>query len=66
MYLIILDMVDFDIFLSMHWSSLYNAVLDYFASTMTLATPSILRLEWKGTLSSCLKGDIYFLYTYHM
>ncbi|XP_070011001.1 uncharacterized protein [Nicotiana sylvestris] len=49
--LLLLDMVDFDVILGMDWLSLYHAILDCHAKTMTLALPGLPRLEWRGTPS---------------
>ncbi|XP_070057746.1 uncharacterized protein [Nicotiana tomentosiformis] len=48
--LLLLDMVDFDIILGMDWLSLYHAILDCHAKTVTLALQGMPRLEWRGTL----------------
>lgn len=40
--LFLLDMLDFDIILDMHWLAPHHAVLDCCAKTFTLAMPSIL------------------------
>ncbi|XP_070054141.1 uncharacterized protein [Nicotiana tomentosiformis] len=47
--LLLLDMVDFDVILGMDWLSLYHAILDCHAKTVTLSMPGLPRLEWKGT-----------------
>ncbi|XP_070010081.1 uncharacterized protein [Nicotiana sylvestris] len=47
--LLLLDMVDFDIILGMDWLSLYHAILDCHARTMTLALSGLPLLEWRGT-----------------
>lgn len=48
-------MVDFDIILGMDCLSLYHAILDCYAKTVTLDTPNYLRLEWSGVQSSYTK-----------
>ncbi|XP_070020539.1 uncharacterized protein [Nicotiana sylvestris] len=47
--LLLLDMIGFEIILGMDWLSLYHAVLDFHAKTVTLAMPGLPRLEWKGS-----------------
>ncbi|WMV25992.1 hypothetical protein MTR67_019377 [Solanum verrucosum] len=46
--LVILDMTDFDIILGMTWLSLYYAVLNYNAKSVTLEIPGRKKLEWEG------------------
>lgn len=36
----------------MDWLSLYHAILDFYAKTMTLDMPNILRIEWIGLKDS--------------
>ncbi|XP_070047163.1 uncharacterized protein [Nicotiana tomentosiformis] len=43
--LLLLDMTDFEIILGMDWLSLYHAILDCHAKTVTLAIPALPRLE---------------------
>lgn len=38
-YLIISDMVDFDVILGMDWLFLYDAILDYYAKIVTNVLP---------------------------
>lgn len=54
-------MFDFDIIFGLDLLDPYNAILDYFSMSLTLSTPSILKLEWKSALISCSKCVIYFL-----
>ncbi|XP_070014765.1 uncharacterized protein [Nicotiana sylvestris] len=46
--LLLLHMTDFEVILGMDWLSLYHAVLDGHAKTVSLAIPELPRLEWKG------------------
>jgi len=46
--LLLLDMTNFEVILSMDCLSPYHAVLDFHAKTDTLAMPELPRLEWKG------------------
>lgn len=50
--LLILDMVDFDVILGMHWLAPYHDFLDCYAKTVTLSLSCILRITWK---------DIFYL-----
>ncbi|XP_070005696.1 uncharacterized protein [Nicotiana sylvestris] len=43
--LLLLDMVDFDVILGMDWLSPYHAILDYHATTVTLALSRLPQLE---------------------
>ena len=43
--LTILGMVDFDVILRMNWLTTYHAILDCNAKTVTIAMPSVLRVE---------------------
>ncbi|XP_070041158.1 uncharacterized protein [Nicotiana tomentosiformis] len=54
--ILLLNMVDFDVILGMEWLSLYHAILDCHAKTVTLAMPGFSRLEWRGTLIIFLAG----------
>lgn len=43
-YLIVLNMVDFDVILGMDWFAPYNNTLDCYAKTITLALPGMQRI----------------------
>ncbi|XP_069148148.1 uncharacterized protein [Solanum lycopersicum] len=60
-YLMVLDMIDFDVILGMDWLSSYHAILNCHAKTITLAMPGIPIVEWRGSLSHPSKGVISFL-----
>ncbi|XP_069152883.1 uncharacterized protein [Solanum lycopersicum] len=47
----VLDMIDFDVILGMDWLSSYHAILNCYAKTITLSTPGIPLVEWRGSLS---------------
>ncbi|XP_070033096.1 uncharacterized protein [Nicotiana tomentosiformis] len=47
--LLLLDMVDFDVILSMDWLSPYHTILDSHAKIVTLAMSGLPLLEWRGT-----------------
>ncbi|XP_070055769.1 uncharacterized protein [Nicotiana tomentosiformis] len=47
--LLLLDMVDFEIILGIDRLSLYHAIIDCYAKTVTLAMLELPRLEWKGS-----------------
>ncbi|XP_070041368.1 uncharacterized protein [Nicotiana tomentosiformis] len=64
--LLLLDMTDFEVILGMDWISLYHAILDCHAKTITLAMPELPRLEWKGSSVSTSNQVIYFLKARHM
>ncbi|XP_070029760.1 uncharacterized protein [Nicotiana sylvestris] len=48
-YLLLFDMVDFDVILGMDWLSTYHAILDCHAKTVALSLPGLPRLEWRRT-----------------
>ena len=56
-----LDMVDFDVILSMIRLSPYHMALDCYAKTITLDMPGIPLMLWQGAYSYTLKGIIYFM-----
>ncbi|XP_070042803.1 uncharacterized protein [Nicotiana tomentosiformis] len=58
---LILDMVDFDVILSMDWLSLYHVILDFHAKTVTLVMSGLPRLEWKDSLGCTPSRVILFL-----
>ena len=58
---IILRMVDFDVILGMDWLSLYHAVLDCNAKTVTLAMTGVPRVEWKSVSGSYPSKVISFI-----
>ncbi|XP_070055122.1 uncharacterized protein [Nicotiana tomentosiformis] len=64
--LLLLDMTDFDVILGMDWLSLYHAILDCHAKTITLAMPELPRLEWKGLSVSASSRVISFMKDRHM
>ncbi|XP_069155760.1 uncharacterized protein [Solanum lycopersicum] len=55
-------MVDFDVILGMDWLSHYHAVLDCNAKTVTLAMPSVPRVEWKSVSGSYPSKVISFIH----
>ncbi|XP_070029501.1 uncharacterized protein [Nicotiana sylvestris] len=59
--LLLLDMINFEVILSMYWLSPYHAILDCHAKIVTLAMPEMPRLEWKGSFVSTSSRVIYFL-----
>ena len=59
--LIILEMVDFDVILDMDWLSVYDAVLDCNAKTVTLALAGVSRVEWKSVSGSYPSKVISFI-----
>ncbi|MBX4377745.1 hypothetical protein K4H02_22060, partial [Mycobacterium tuberculosis] len=59
--LIILGMVDFDVFLGIDWLSPYHVVLDCNAKTVTLAMPGVPRVEWKSVSGSYPRKVISFI-----
>ncbi|XP_070054725.1 uncharacterized protein [Nicotiana tomentosiformis] len=61
-----LDMIDFVIILGMDCLSLYHAILDCHAKTITLAMPELPRLEWKGSFTGASSRVIFFLKAQHM
>ncbi|XP_070022857.1 uncharacterized protein [Nicotiana sylvestris] len=64
--LLLLDMIDFEVILGMDWLSLYHAVLDCHAKTVTLAMLGLPRLEWKGSTVDTSSRVISFLKAWHM
>lgn len=46
--MIILDMVDFDVFLGIEWLSTHQAILDYYAKTVILPIPGRSSIIWQG------------------
>ncbi|XP_070050736.1 uncharacterized protein [Nicotiana tomentosiformis] len=54
-------MVGFDGILGMNWLSPHHAILDCHAKTVTLAMPSLSRLEWRGTLDYIPSKVVSFL-----
>lgn len=64
--LIILNMVDFDVIFSMDLLSPYPAFLNCYDKIVTLTILGVLRLEWMGSLSLCLKAVISFLCAHHI
>ncbi|XP_070057102.1 uncharacterized protein [Nicotiana tomentosiformis] len=64
--LLLLDMVDFEVILGMDWLSSYHAIIDFYAKTVTLATPEFPRLEWRGSSVSTSSRIISFLKARHM
>lgn len=59
--LLVLDMVDFDVILGMDWLAPYLAFLDYFSKTMTLASPGMSMIAWKGECYSGPKRIISYV-----
>ncbi|XP_070056918.1 uncharacterized protein [Nicotiana tomentosiformis] len=64
--LLLLDMADFEVILSMNWLSLYHVILDFHAKFVTLAMPEFPRLEWKGSFVSTPSRIISFMKARHM
>ncbi|XP_070021958.1 uncharacterized protein [Nicotiana sylvestris] len=64
--LLLLDMTNFEVILGMDWLSLYHAVLDCYAKTVTLAMPELPRLECKGSSVNTSSRVISFLKARHM
>ncbi|XP_070054202.1 uncharacterized protein [Nicotiana tomentosiformis] len=54
-------MVDFNVILGMGWLSLYHAIIDYHAKTVTLAMPGLPWLKWRGTLDYIPSRVVSFL-----
>ncbi|XP_070017056.1 uncharacterized protein [Nicotiana sylvestris] len=59
--LLLLDMVDFDVILGMDWLSLYHAILDCDAKTVTLDLPGLPHLEWRGTPGHSTRSVILYV-----
>lgn len=57
----IISLVDFDVILGMNQLSPHHVVLDYYAKTMTLTSPSLPYLVWKGVSDSYPKGVIAYV-----
>ncbi|XP_070025792.1 uncharacterized protein [Nicotiana sylvestris] len=64
--LMLLDMTHFEVILVMDLLSLYHAVLDCHAKTVTLAMLELPRLEWKGSSVNISSRVIYLLKARHM
>ncbi|XP_070057422.1 uncharacterized protein [Nicotiana tomentosiformis] len=62
--LILLDMTDFEVILSMDWLSPYYAILDCHANIVTLAIHKLPRFEWKGLFAG--SQIISFMKARHM
>ncbi|XP_070057168.1 uncharacterized protein [Nicotiana tomentosiformis] len=65
-YLLLLDMVDFEVILGMDWFSPYHAILDCYAKTVTLAMPELPRIEWRGSFVCTYSRVVSFLKARHM
>ncbi|XP_070057090.1 uncharacterized protein [Nicotiana tomentosiformis] len=59
--LLLLNMVDFDVILSMDWLSMYYAILDCHAKIVALALPGLPKLEWRGSLGYIPSRVVSFL-----
>lgn len=59
---ILLDILDFDIILGMHWLSPYHIVLDCYAKTITLVVLGIPLVLWQGAYSHTLTDLISFIW----
>ncbi|PHU11897.1 hypothetical protein BC332_18827 [Capsicum chinense] len=57
----LVDMVDFDAILGMNWLAPSHAILNYYARTVTLASPNVPRIAWKSTLYSGPKRVISYV-----
>lgn len=64
--LFLLNLVDFKVILVIDWLSLYHAILDSYAKTVTLATQVLPRVEWKGILSLSKSKMVSFLKAQYM
>ncbi|XP_070046823.1 uncharacterized protein [Nicotiana tomentosiformis] len=64
--LLLLDISDFEVILSMDWLSPYHTILDFHAKTVTLAMPELPRLAWRGSSISTFSHGISFLKARHM
>lgn len=58
--LVILDMVDFDVILWMSWLSLYHAILDCDAKTVSISIPGMCRLEFEENYNLTSKKIIFY------
>ncbi|XP_075083469.1 uncharacterized protein LOC142167210 [Nicotiana tabacum] len=59
--LLSLDMIDFDVILSIDWLSPYHTILYSHAKTVMLAIPWLLMLEWRGSLGHVPSIVVSFL-----
>ncbi|XP_070055279.1 uncharacterized protein [Nicotiana tomentosiformis] len=59
--LLLLDMVYFDVILSMDWLSLYHVVLDCHAKMVIVVMPRLPRLEWRETLGHSISRIISYV-----
>ncbi|XP_070025688.1 uncharacterized protein [Nicotiana sylvestris] len=64
--LLLLDMISFEVILSMDWLSRCHAILDCHAKTVTLPMSELPRLEWKGSSVSSSSQVISFLKAWHL
>ncbi|XP_075077143.1 uncharacterized protein LOC142163888 [Nicotiana tabacum] len=64
--LLLLDMTDFEVILGMDWLSLYHAVLDCHAKTVTLAMLELPILDWRCSSISTSSQVFSFLKARHM
>ncbi|XP_070020604.1 uncharacterized protein [Nicotiana sylvestris] len=64
--LLLLNMVDFDVFLSMDWLSPHYAISDYHTKTMKLAMPGVPRVEWRDTIDHTSIRVISFIKSQRM
>ncbi|XP_070028849.1 uncharacterized protein [Nicotiana sylvestris] len=64
--LMLLDMTNFEVILGIDLLSLYHAILDFHAKTVTLAMPKLPRLEWKGSYVSTSSRVISFMKARHL
>ncbi|XP_070045382.1 uncharacterized protein [Nicotiana tomentosiformis] len=64
--LLLLDMIDFDIILSMDWLSPYHAILDCHTKMMTLAISGLTRLKWRETHRHSTSRVISYVKARHM
>lgn len=56
--LILFDLLDFDIILSMGWLAPHHDVLDHYAKTVTLVIKEISLVVWQGFVSQVPTGNI--------
>lgn len=59
--LLVLDIVNFDVFLGMGWLALHRVVLNCFNKTVALALAGVPRIAWKGALYSDPKKIISYI-----
>ncbi|XP_070041126.1 uncharacterized protein [Nicotiana tomentosiformis] len=64
--LLLLDMTDFEVILSIGWLSPYHAILDCHAKDVTLAMLELPRLKWKDLFVRASKRVISFLKARHI